>query len=593
MVMNPLLTFADWHKQRNLDTGMVGFFLNDPTQPENPLLTTVVPRIVTLNAGQTIFRWVHSATGGSPLEKAAGPWWSTKRGAQAILRDAKGGDTAGHARAFSNIARSWGSDLGTVVCATVTGAIKCFLGVGRAIYDEPHKEVWDSGGHQLYIPNMSEKGPTGWTLSKEARANLRVDWVKPAAAVSMSDWEAARAGTPLPGLTIVPPSRRACSRTGASCAVSAALLALSALIGCRSRGPAGRSGASATSASTTASAPAPAPASARVPPSPGPIATPVAIELDPETTVLSLVTAGADPAWGTGPFSMVACERLPLAVVRRGVDPAKLPPEHRAWSGAQVVVVSEEGKTCDAVVSELFLGLLDYEDGKDLERCLALPPAKRGGEPQLAAGAERRWNASSPRFRQLLARVRLAEGCRLEGAPAWGQKAGATVPAVVPLSEPEPAVKQLALEALRADPIFAETQRRWTSRKARPKDAPPSWTGLPEYEEWVGVARDEGGSRVAYATARVCRGYGGFTLSIAGAWLIEGTPSAPRVVPYWSPRYRGETFVMGVADVNHDAKPDLVLSDGLLLSRDGKLDEPTIAEANFVHTCPGIAPSGP
>lgn len=215
MVMNPSLSFADWHKQRNLDTGMVGFFLNDPTQPENPLLTTVVPRIVTLNAGQTIFRWVHSATGGSPLEKAAGPWWSTKRGAQAILRDAKGGDTAGHARAFSNIARSWGSDLGTVVCATVTGAIKCFLGVGRAIYDEPHKEVWDSGGHQLYIPNMSEKGPGGWTLSKEARANLRIDWVKPAAAVSMSDWEAARSGTPLPGRSTCLASRaRAGARSG-------------------------------------------------------------------------------------------------------------------------------------------------------------------------------------------------------------------------------------------------------------------------------------------------------------------------------------------------------------------------------------------
>ena len=211
MVMNPSLSFADWHKQRNLDTGMVGFFLNDPTQPENPLLTTVVPRIVTLNAGQTIFRWVHSGTGGSPLEKAAGPWWSTKRGAQAILRDAKGGDTSGHARAFSNIARSWGSDLGTVVCATVTGAIKCFLGVGRAIYDEPNREVWDSGGHQLYIPNMSEKGPTGWTLSKEARANLRVDWVKPAGALSMSDWEAARAGRPVPRGSSCP-DRRAPAR---------------------------------------------------------------------------------------------------------------------------------------------------------------------------------------------------------------------------------------------------------------------------------------------------------------------------------------------------------------------------------------------
>ena len=125
--MNDTITLADWHTFHQLDSGIYGYMAGDATRPQNPALTMATPRIVTLNPGQVIFRWCHS---GMPVP-AASPWWATKRGAQAILRKSAGGDTAEAARAASNVARSWNSDLGTVVFATVIGAgVKAFSGDG-------------------------------------------------------------------------------------------------------------------------------------------------------------------------------------------------------------------------------------------------------------------------------------------------------------------------------------------------------------------------------------------------------------------------------------------------------------------------------
>ncbi len=181
MVMNPNLSFADWHKMRNLDGGMYGIFNGDPNEPENPIETTVVPRIITLNPGQPIFRWIHSKNGRSHADKAAGPWWSSKRGAQKVLeraRRAGSPDTSEHARWYSSVARSWGSDLGEVVHAMVVQPIKVFMGVGRDIYDSALREKWESHGLQLYIPGMAEKKNGVLTLSRVARHHLDVMWVK-------------------------------------------------------------------------------------------------------------------------------------------------------------------------------------------------------------------------------------------------------------------------------------------------------------------------------------------------------------------------------------------------------------------------------
>jgi hypothetical protein len=179
MVMNANLSFADWHKLRNLDEGMYGIFEGDPNQPENPAETAVVPRIITLNPGQPLFRWVDSKRAGGWEQKAAAPWWSSKRGAQQILaRTRRTGtpDTAEHARWFSNIARSWNSDLAEVVHVMVQQPIKAFMGVGRDIYDKP--EEWDSRGLQIYIPQMSERRNGVFTLSRIAKHHLHVVWVK-------------------------------------------------------------------------------------------------------------------------------------------------------------------------------------------------------------------------------------------------------------------------------------------------------------------------------------------------------------------------------------------------------------------------------
>ncbi len=180
-MMNPNLSFADWHKLRNLDGGMYGIFNGDPNEPENPAETSAVPRILTLNPGQPLFRWVDSRRAGrSHHDKAAGCWWSSKRGAQAVVeraRRAGTADTREHARWYSSVARDW-SDLGEVVHVMVIKPIKVFMGVGRDIYDPGHGEKWESRGLQIYIPGMSENKNGVYTLSQVARSHLNIVWVK-------------------------------------------------------------------------------------------------------------------------------------------------------------------------------------------------------------------------------------------------------------------------------------------------------------------------------------------------------------------------------------------------------------------------------
>jgi hypothetical protein len=194
-MLNESLTLSDWYTLRNLDDGMYGADPNDPTRAEDPSQCTVRPRLITLNPGQYVYRWVDARKSGTtPEDKAgSGSWWSTKRGAMHILLASRGDSgTSESARWYSNIARSWGNALDEVVCARVVQPIRAFLGLGRKIEDEDYGEVWDSRGLQLYIPNLSEKDPTRgvWTLHAEARRHLSVDWVKPASAFELEHWNA-------------------------------------------------------------------------------------------------------------------------------------------------------------------------------------------------------------------------------------------------------------------------------------------------------------------------------------------------------------------------------------------------------------------
>ena len=188
MVMNANLVLADWHdalkkdKLRNLDEGMYGPFVAG-AGPENPIETTVVPRIVTLNPGQPLFRWVDSSKV-SREDMAASPWWTSKRGAQQILaRATQAGtsNTSEHARWSSAVKRSWQSDLMKVVHIVVTQPIKAFMGVGRDQYDVAFSELWNSHGLQLYIPQMVELRNGKPVLSRLARHHVRMVWWKSSA----------------------------------------------------------------------------------------------------------------------------------------------------------------------------------------------------------------------------------------------------------------------------------------------------------------------------------------------------------------------------------------------------------------------------
>ncbi len=197
-MLNQDLSLSQWYTLRNLSGGMHGVDPNDPTQLANPAECTVRPRLVTLNPGQHVYRWVDSdAVGPLNEDKACGAWWSTKRGAQQIL---KLHETLGHrssedaARVVSNIAKSFSKKLDQVVCARVVQPVRCFLGVGLAVTEDEEfgGGQWDSRAHQLYIPHLGEKDESRgvWTMTADARAHMQVAWVKSATTFGREDWNA-------------------------------------------------------------------------------------------------------------------------------------------------------------------------------------------------------------------------------------------------------------------------------------------------------------------------------------------------------------------------------------------------------------------
>lgn len=179
-MMNPNLSFDDWLRYRNLDSGMYGPLQTasgfDPNEPENPSETMVRPRIVELRPGQIIFRWVDRRSG-TVEQKAAGPWWSTPQSVRQILKIAEAAQLPGTseaARIYSKVARGW-SALDQVVVAEVTQSIRCFMGMGRDIHDPKHRETWRHRGIQLYIPNLAVRVANNYfALSPEAKLHLHL-----------------------------------------------------------------------------------------------------------------------------------------------------------------------------------------------------------------------------------------------------------------------------------------------------------------------------------------------------------------------------------------------------------------------------------
>jgi hypothetical protein len=188
-VLNENLSFNDWFSLRNLDAGMYGVMRTgpnslDPSQPENPSETMVRPRIITLNVGQIIFRWGDSRKRNE--ENQGSPWWSTPMSAGQIATMAGGAaSTSDAARTFSKVARSWNNPLDTLVCARVAKPVKCFMGMGRDIWDEANREFMGHRGVQLYIPGLSVFTGGMVHLSNPAKAHLGFHRPRPASTLNL------------------------------------------------------------------------------------------------------------------------------------------------------------------------------------------------------------------------------------------------------------------------------------------------------------------------------------------------------------------------------------------------------------------------
>lgn len=127
------------------------------------------PRVVTLTAGQVLFRFASSDS--SPALWAAGAWWLFEHDYQKILEQhlisqkqhGADGLTLGYlGRVATAVKQGW-SRTDVVVKAVVGQEIKAFVGRGRPQYKEraPNGIYYTfSGWHdteQIYIPNIGDR----------------------------------------------------------------------------------------------------------------------------------------------------------------------------------------------------------------------------------------------------------------------------------------------------------------------------------------------------------------------------------------------------------------------------------------------------
>jgi hypothetical protein len=137
--------------------------------PDNARAGLRSPQVVTLNAGQGLFRF--SSTSSPQHLWAAGPWWMYEHDYQKIVaeyqlsraRHGEDGLTLGYlGRAAMAVKQSW-SKMDVVVKAIVSQDIKAFAGLGRSQFNErmPNgiRITWKGWPNvqQLFIPNISDK----------------------------------------------------------------------------------------------------------------------------------------------------------------------------------------------------------------------------------------------------------------------------------------------------------------------------------------------------------------------------------------------------------------------------------------------------
>jgi hypothetical protein len=137
--------------------------------PESARAGLRSPRIVTLNAGQVLYRF--ASTSLAQQLWPAGPWWMHERDYQKIVaeyersraRHGEDGLTLGYlGRAAMAVKQSW-SKMDVVVKARVGHDIKAFAGLGRSQFNEQMPNgiriTWQGWPNveQLFIPNISDR----------------------------------------------------------------------------------------------------------------------------------------------------------------------------------------------------------------------------------------------------------------------------------------------------------------------------------------------------------------------------------------------------------------------------------------------------
>lgn len=252
-----------------------------------------------------------------------------------------------------------------------------------------------------------------------------------------------------------------------------------------------------------------------------------------------LLDAAPDEAWSRGAPELVSAA-VPV-VVRRAVDPSKVPAGYTGIVGARVTLVDGAGHRCEAKVAGLSLiGRVDPEsdtvDGWN-DALAGKAPAVRG-EPRLTreAVAAEAWT--------------MAEGGHGLVADLEGVAPGCEAPVAALIGEEDLASARDAPDALHHDAIRAlRALPEWSAAQAQLDEIDPAGGPWDVYEEGAPNVRaiDAGGRSFVWVSASHDGGCGGFNGDVAA--LFERKAS-------------GLSLVSVVSDTRGAALAGLAVSGG-------------------------------
>ena len=299
------------------------------------------------------------------------------------------------------------------------------------------------------------------------------------------------------------------------------------------------------------------------------------------------VGAGLD-AWGRGAPSLVG-DAAWISAVRREVDPAKVPPEHRALIGQRVTLFDVAGKPCAPEVEVGGLELIERLYFQDAltdatnVRWGAVAEASRATDSPLVAAAKTAWIRERS-DRTLVARLTGGVACSGVLGALWAQPAGLPAPQVAPFEDEKGPLARAALDALHALPVYARIQTVYA--KKRKKADAARWTDLSDSSESVSVATLPGREKIVHVMAGVCLGYNAFNINLEVFWSLSGTASAPQLTLLGDAAPSEQRWVETAADIDGDGKIDLIALDGILMARGSAF---ALHQQRFrlAFTCPG------